>query len=184
MALCSSSRFHALPDLDSSRGTASLMLGACGIRTVRMTPARTRNITASMPNSRVKLAGRLSSTIWPPMRPPMPRPRFCMKNCRAKARVRVPGVEHHTIIVASAGCMTACPAPSARADSRIGTMPVESPSDRAPADAATAAPMTTGTGPRRSMTRPVRGSATRALTAKATNALVAAMEPRPRTCAT
>ena len=83
-----------------------------------MTTTSSRNIAASIANSRVKDVGRLDvSTRCPPMSPPTPSPRFCRKNCMAKARDRVSAVEQSTIIVASAGCITACPAPSAAADS-------------------------------------------------------------------
>ena len=45
----------------------------------------------------------------------------------AKARDRVAVVEHHTIIVASAGCMTAIPAPSSAADSNDGRLRARQP---------------------------------------------------------
>jgi predicted alpha/beta hydrolase family esterase len=41
------------------------------------------------------------------MSPPTPSPRFCRKNWVAKARDRVSADEKSTIIVASAGCITA-----------------------------------------------------------------------------
>lgn len=153
----------------------------CGSRTDAAIPPSTRNIAASIPNSRVKLPGRLASTIWPPASPPMPSARFCRKNCIAKARVRVDGLEHQTIIVASAGCITAVPAPSNAADRTTVETPADSPMLMEPAAASTAAPTSTGSGPRRSITRPVKGRTTSAATAKTASTTPAVLEPRSRT---
>lgn len=118
------------------------------------------------------------------MSPPTPSPRFCRKNCIANARDRVSVVEQSTIIVASAGCITACPAPSAAADS--STVPAEADSPRlsAPSAAVTRATSSTGSGPRRTMARPANGSTISAATAKTASTRPAVTEPSPRTCAT
>lgn len=102
----------------------------------------------------------------------------------AKARVRVVLVEERTSRVASAGCMTAAPAPSTAADSTAVTTPLAKPSDATPTDATTEAAMSTGSGPRRSMTRPVNGRTTSAAMAKTASTTPAVPAPRPRTCAT
>lgn len=149
-----------------------------------MITTSTRNIAASIANSSVKELARVVSTMWPPMSPPTPRPRFCRKNCVAKARDRVSAVEQSTIIVASAGCMTACPAPSAAADSSTAVALLASPRLSAPKAAVTRAVSRTGSGPRRTMARPANGSATSAATAKTASTMPAVMEPSPRTCAT
>lgn len=101
-----------------------------------------------------------------------------------KARVRVDGVEHQTIIVAKEGCITAVPAPSRAADSTTVTTFTESPMLIAPTAASAAAPTRTGSGPLRSMRRPVKGRTTRAATAKTASTAPAVLEPSPRTCDT
>lgn len=104
MARLPSSCFH-VPLAD--RLGAPSTRGACGSRSVAITTTSSRNTAASIANSRVKDVALDVSTRCPPMRPPTPSPRFCRKNCVAKARDRVSEVEQSTIIVASAGCMTA-----------------------------------------------------------------------------
>ncbi len=118
------------------------------------------------------------------MSPPTPRPRFCRKNCIANARDRVSVVEQSTIIVASAGCITACPAPSAAADSSTVAAEADRPRLRAPSAAVTRATSRTGSGPRRTMARPANGSTISAATAKTASTRPAVTEPSPLTCAT
>ncbi len=102
----------------------------------------------------------------------------------AKARDRVDVVEHHTIIVASAGWITAMPAPNTAADAKIAATPVESAMPSEPTEARTVPATATGSGPRRSTTRPVKGSTTSAATANSASTVPAVLAPRPRTCAT
>ncbi len=101
------------------------------------------------------------------MSPPTPSPRFCRKNCVANARDRVSDGEQSTIIVASAGCITACPAPSAAADDSTVAAEADSPRLRRTergGDQGRAS--RTGSGPRRTMARPANGSTINAATAK------------------
>ncbi|CAM5249986.1 hypothetical protein SXANM310S_04317 [Streptomyces xanthochromogenes] len=102
----------------------------------------------------------------------------------AKARVRVAGPEHQTIIVASAGCITAVPAPSSAAEATAAGTLVAKPMLSAPTEASSAAPTSTGSGPRRSMTRPVNGSTRSAAMAKTASTTPAVDAPRSRTWAT
>ena len=102
----------------------------------------------------------------------------------AKARDRVSADEKSTIIVASAGCITACPAPSAAADNSTVVELLASPRLSAPTAAVTRATSSTGSGPRRTMARPANGSTTSAATAKTASTRPAVIEPRSRTCAT
>ncbi len=102
----------------------------------------------------------------------------------ANARDRVSMVEQSTIIVASAGCITACPAPRADADSSTAAAPLDSPRAIAPIAAVTSAASSTGSGPRRTIARPAKGSTTSAATAKTASTRPAVMAPSPRTCAT
>lgn len=114
----------------------------------------------------------------------MPRPRFCRKNCIANARERVSALEQSTIIVASAGCITAWPAPSAEAANSTDHALPASPRLSAPSAAVTRAASRTGSGPRRTIARPANGSTINAATAKTASTSPAVMAPRPRTCAT
>lgn len=86
--------------------------------------------------------------------------------------------------VASAGCMTAIPAPiTADAATASGAV-VASPNPIAPTAAVTEPVSSTGSGPRRSIVRPVNGSTASAATANADRTTPAVPAPRPRTCAT
>ncbi len=118
------------------------------------------------------------------MRPPTPSPRFCRKNCVANARDRVSGPEQSTIIVARAGCMTACPAPSAAADSSTVGALADRPRPSEPTAAVSRAASSTGRGPRRTIARPASGSTISAATAKTARTIPAVTGPSPRTCAT
>jgi hypothetical protein len=101
-----------------------------------------------------------------------------------KARVRVSGVEHQTIIVARAGWSTAEPAPSSVAASTAVTAVEANPRQSAPTAPRTEAATTTGSGPRRSITRPTTGRTTSAAIANAARTNPAVPAPSPRTCAT
>ncbi|GGT51969.1 hypothetical protein GCM10010207_60280 [Streptomyces atratus] len=102
----------------------------------------------------------------------------------AKARVRVAVLEHHTSMVASAGCMTAVPAPRTAADSTDAVTPDDRPRAAAPREATAEATTSTGRGPRRSMARPVNGRTASAAMAKTASTTPAVPAPRSRTCAT
>ena len=80
--------------------------------------------------------------------------------------------------------MTAVPAPSTAADSTVVVTFDESPRAAAPTDATTAATISTGIGPRRSMARPVNGRTASAAMAKTASTTPAVPAPRSRTCAT
>lgn len=102
----------------------------------------------------------------------------------AKARVRVAGPVHRTSMVASAGCMTAVPAPSTAADRTAAVTCEDTPSATAPREATAEATISTGSGPRRSIARPVNGRTASAAMAKTASTIPAVPAPRSRTCAT
>ncbi|GAA3301500.1 hypothetical protein GCM10020295_44930 [Streptomyces cinereospinus] len=97
----------------------------------------------------------------------------------ANARDRVSADEQSTIIVASAGCNTACPAPSAAADASTAVALPVSPRLSAPAAAVTRAASSTGSEPRRTRARPANGSTISAATAKTARTSPAVTAPSP-----
>lgn len=137
-----------------------------------------------MVNSRVRLAGSATSTIWPPTSAPMPMPRLIRVNCSAKACDLVAAVEQRTIMVASAGWQVVTPAPNRKDETSRAGVPVAWPKANAPVAASAAPASSTGRGPYRSMPRPVNGSTASAASAKTVNTIPAASEPSPRTWST
>ncbi len=120
---------------------------AFGIRAVPVTRARPRKVTASMVNSRVRLAGSATSTICPPTSAPMPMPRLIRVNWSAKACERVAAVEQRTIMVASAGWQVVTPAPNRNEETSRAGVPVACPKANAPVAASAAPASSTGRGP-------------------------------------
>ena len=112
--------------------------GARGSRTVATTTASTRNIAASIDEQQGE-AARPARRRRSARRSDRRRraPGSAGRTAWRRPAYRVAGVEHHTIIVASAGCITACPAPSAAADSRTVGALGDSPRPSAPTAAAT-----------------------------------------------
>lgn len=102
----------------------------------------------------------------------------------ANARERVAGDEHQTMSVARAGWITDIPVPSSAAAAMTSASVDARPIPADPAAAAAEPTTTTGSGPRRSMIRPVNGSATRAARAKTASTTPAVLAPRSRTRAT
>ncbi len=163
----SAARVARPPGTPSPPGTA---------RAASVRSARWRRPGTSRPRCRTAAGScpaLFSSTIWPPMSATDAEAQGSAgRTAWRRTASASSGVEHHTIIVASAGCSTAgCPHPAPPRRLTPSAHCSRAPARPHPTEATTEAATSTGSGPRRSMARPVKGRTTSAAMAKAASTM-------------